>query len=294
MRVTVGQTSYNALQGIDATAARMAKLEQQMSSGQQITKPSDDPAGTVRAMQLQAEIARNGQYATNSGDALSWLSTADTAYSQIVTAIQQARTLVLQGLNTGTNDQNANNAIAQQLDGVRSALISLANTSYAGRPVFGGTTAEGTAYATDGTYVGDSGAVTRAIGPNATVTVSSAGPDVFGSGSTDLFATLKNIADALRTNPTSPTLSGSLSALDRALSRVSSSQAAEGAAYQRVQMAQTNGTTQATALKSQLSGIADVDLADLAVQVTTAHTTYQAALQTTAMLGQMSLLDFLR
>jgi hypothetical protein len=45
------------------------------------------------------------------------------------------------------------------------------------------------------------------------------------------------------------------------------------------------------------SAAADVDVADLAdlgVKVTTANATYQAALQTTASIGQLSLLDFLR
>ncbi|HEY2273645.1 MAG TPA: flagellin, partial [Jatrophihabitantaceae bacterium] len=75
---------------------------------------------------------------------------------------------------------------------------------------------------------------------------------------------------------------------------ISTAQSTEGAAYQQVQRAQAVGTTEATALKTRLSGIEDVDLADLAVKVTTANTTYQAALQTTASIGQLSLLDFLR
>lgn len=294
MRVTVGQSQYNSLANIEAAQARVAKLQSQISSGQQITKPSDDPAGTVRAMQLQAEITRNDQYATNSSDAIAWLSTADTAYSQIVTATQQARTLLVQGLNTGASDTDAINGIANQIDGIRSTLITLANTTYAGRPVFGGTTANGAAYDSTGTYIGDSGSVTRTVAPNATVSVAATGTDVFGSGSTDLFAMLQNISDTLRSDPTSATLSSSLGDLDTAIARVSTAQASEGATYQEVQTAQTNGTTKGTALKGQLSDIADADLADLAVQVTAANTTYQAALQTTASIGQLSLLDFLK
>jgi flagellar hook-associated protein 3 FlgL len=68
-------------------------------------------------------------------------------------------------------------------------------------------------------------------------------------------------------------------------------QASEGVTYQQVQTAQTSATT---SLKTQLSSIEDVDTAQMAIDVTTANTAYQAALQTSATVRQLSLLDFLR
>lgn len=291
-RITVGSAAYSGLAAISDTSSRLAKLQGQLSSGNQITTSSDNPTGTVRAMQLRAEMDRNDQYATNSSDAIAWLSTADQTYSSAVTVLQQARGYVLQGLNTGASDTNAANTLASQVDHLRNSLLGLANTQYNGRPIFGGTTANGTAYDSSGTYVGDSGAVTRAVGTDATVTVATPGTDVFGSGSNDVFSVLQNISDTLRTNPAA--LTGSLDQLDTAISSVSSAQAVAGANYQRVQLAQSTQTTVGTSLKGQLSDIVDIDLAKMAVQVTTANTAYQAALQTTANIHQMSLLDFLK
>lgn len=294
-RVTVASTTATSVAGIEAAAARLASLQDQLSSGKAITTPSDNPSGTVQAMQLRGQLSRNTQYAANSNDALAWLGTQDSAYSQIVTVLQNARTLVVQGLNSGANDATSNAAVAQQLTGLRSTLLSLANTTYDGRPVFGGTTASGTAYDAGGSYAGDGGTVTRAIAPGNTVTVSATGPEVFGddASGTSVFTLLQNLAAGLTSNP--PTVSSSaLGQLDAALSRVSTAQSVEGATYQQVQRAQTTQTTAGTALQTQLSGIEDVDLADLAVKVAAANTSYQAALQTTASIGQLSLLDFLR
>ncbi len=237
-------------------------------------------------------MARNDQYATNASDALAWLSTADSAYSQVVSVLQQARTLVVQGLNAGANDSSANAAVAQQIDALRTSLLSLANTSYNGRPVFGGTTSGGVAYDSSGAYVGDSGNVTRMVGTDNTVAVSSQGPAVFGSGSSDVFSMLSSIASTMRTSPGS--LTSALSGLDSAISRVSSAQSIEGATYQQVQRAQTTQTATSTSLTTELSSIEDVDTAQMAIQVTTANTAYQAALQTTASIRQLSLLDFLK
>jgi flagellar hook-associated protein 3 FlgL len=244
-------------------------------------------------MGLRSAMARNDQYMTNADDAIAWLTAADSAYSQMSSVLQQARTSIVAGLNTGANDANANEALAAQLDGLRQSLLGLANSSYNGRPVFGGTTAAGAAYDSSGNYVGDSGSVTRAVGPNETVTVSASGPDVFGAAGSDVFTMLANFATALRTNPT--TLSSTdLTQVDTAISRLSTAQATEGATYDRVQAAQAAQTSAGTAMTTQLSGIEDIDPAETAIKLATANTAYQAALQTTAAIGQISLLDFLR
>ena len=106
-----------------------------------------------------------------------------------------------------------------------------------------------------------------------------------------MFSLLSTISNDLQDQPERAV--GDLTTLDAAINTVSGAQATEGAAYQRVQVAQGVQTQTGTALKTQLSTIQDIDLADMAVQVTTANTTYQAALQTTASIRQMSLLDFL-
>lgn len=294
-RVTVGSATAQSITAINAAAARLATLQNQLSSGKQISTPSDDPAGTVTALQLRGELARNTQYASNSSDATAWLSTSDSTYSQVVAALQSARTLVVQGLNSGAADSSASSAVAGQLSGVRSTLLSLANASYDGRPLFGGTTAGAAAYDASGAYVGDGGTVTRAVAAGSTVAVSSSGPAVFGSDAdgTSVFALLKNISDTLSTAPT--TLgSDTLSKLDAAIARVSNAQSTGGAALQQVQRAQATGTSVDTALKTQLSSIEEVDFPAVAIQLAAANTSYQAALQATASIGQLSLLSFLR
>jgi len=292
MRVTDASTSLGSLAGLQSAASRLASLQAQLSSGQQITRPSDDPSGTFRALQLRGDVKRNTQYGANAQDAVGWMSTADSAYSQAVKLAQSARTLVVQGLNTGATSSASASAIADQLDAIRTSLIQVANTTYNGRPVFGGTTAGNIAYDSAGNYVGDAGAVSRTIGAQATVQINQTGPQAFGPPGSDLFTLLSNISATLRTNPSAA--APQLTALDTALSRISSAQAAEGATYQQVQNTQSVQSTTGTSLATQLSNLQDIDLADMSVKVSTANVTYQAALQTTASVRQLSLLNFLR
>lgn len=336
LRVTVGSSSQAALVGLQENAARLQKLQSQLSSGKQITAPSDNPSGTVQALQLRGEVARNTQYGTNASDAIAFMSTADSTYTQVQNLVQQARTLVVQGLNTGTSDPTSNTALAQQIDALKSSLVSLSNTTYNGQPIFGGTASGTQAYQVVGVvdgggnpvlnpvtgqqeqtvnYVGDTGSVQRQVGPSTTVTVNQVGSAVFGTASADpthpsatntpdLFQLLTNISNALRGDPGAPPLAGdasgtppvpsALSQLDAAISNVSTAQATEGATYKQVQNAQTVQASTNTTLKTQLSNVQDIDLASMAVQVSTAQVTYQAALQTTAGIQQMSLLNFLQ
>lgn len=292
LRVTEGSAIRASLIGLQANAGRLAGFQSQLSSGRQITKPSDDPSGTANALRLRGELSRITQFQNNATDAVGWLGTTDTVMSSIVTQLQQARTLTVQGLNQGTADTTSNNAIAAQIDQIAKSLIALGNSSYMGRPIFGGTTAGQQAYDATGTYIGDNGNVDRTIGPNTNVTINATGPNVFGSGANSVFTVLSNISNALRTNPAA--LSGSLATIDAAMSQVNATQAGLGAVYNRVITAQ--GTLQSDQIdrRSQLSTIQDIDIADMAIRVSSADATYQAALATTAKIRQTSLLDFVR
>lgn len=230
------------------------------------------------------------QYAAHASDALGWMATSDTAYSRLMELTGSARILVLQGLGNPAGDDSWANALADQVEATRSSMISAANTTHTGRPVFGGAAAGAIAYDQDGNYVGEQTTVARVIGERVTVRVNQAGPKVFGPPGGDLFALLSYVATTLRANP-SALSEHVLTALDASLALLTTARTAERAAHQRVQAARD---AIRRALQSQLSESEDGDLAEMAIQVTSTNASYQAALRTTAGIHQVSLHDFLR
>ncbi len=292
MRVTEGSASRASLAGLQADASRLAALQQQLSSGRQITKPSDSPTGTVSALQLRSQLKQINQFQANGTDALGWLTTVDSSLHSVTSQLQQVRSLVLQGMNTGTGNAVSNEALAQQVDQARASLLALGNSTYLGRPVFGGTTAGGVAFDASGSYVGDTGTVTRTVGPNAAIDLNNPGTATFGANGNNLFDLLTDISANLRGNPSA--LGTDLQRLDTQQISITNEQSLAGAKYQRIQSVQNTTNTNLIQLKSQLSDLQDIDLADVAVQVTSANAAYQAALATTAKVSQISLLDFLR
>jgi len=204
-RVTHQSAQRTSLANLQANLTKMATLQAQASSGKVINKASDDPAKAAEAMALRKEQRATDQYARNTQDGLSWLTTVDTAITSSVNFMQRARDLVVQGANTGSLGREGREAIAVELEGIRDALLGQANTTYIGRSVFAGSS-NGPAFAADGPATPTFGPVERRIGADTTVRVDADGTAVYGSGATSVFALLDDVAARLRDPPTtSPT-----------------------------------------------------------------------------------------
>ena len=278
--------------GLQTNLDRLAALQAEISSGRRITKPSDDPAGVDSAMLLRSQSRAAVQAGRNAADGVAWLGAADTALSGIMSSLQHARDLTVQGSSTGSNDPASLSAIAAELDQIRTSVIGDANTTYLGRPVFGGTTAGSTAYDATGTYVGDTGTVKRNVGDGVQIQVDSNGPQAFGTGAASVFAVLATISSDLKTNPAA--VGGDLTALDAAMKAVSAAQSDVGARYKRVDSAQTKAGNLVLTLKGQLGDVENVDLPKTIVDMQLAQNAYQAALGASSKVITTSLMDFLR
>ena len=198
------------------------------------------------------------------------------------------RTLLIQAQSA---DQNGSSraAIASEISSLREALLSDANTQRLGRPLFGGTTAGGTAYDATGTYVGDNGDVAFPVSANTSLTVSRNGPAVFG----DVFDVLDSLATAVQSGDTSAMAAG-LGQMDVATDRVAVAQVSIGARAKQLDGIKAANEDADVTLKGSISNLEDVDLAESLVALKTREAGYQAALQATAQVVQLSLMDFLR
>lgn len=292
LRVTDQSMSLAAQRALGDRQSRLASAQQTATSGVRISRPSDDPVGTGEALRVRADLAAQSQYQRNIDDGTAWLSTIDSALGGATGVLRQVRDAVVQGGN-GSLTQDARDALATVVDGLRADLLASANTRYLGRNVFAGTS-DAEASFTDGsppTFNGAAGTVTRRIGPDETVRVDVDGRTAFGSGSTSVFSTLTDIAADLRSGA-DPTKR--LGALDAAMSDVVAARADVGTRSAVLQRASRSTSTASTTLTSRRSAIEDVDLGQAVLDLQLQQTAYQAALAVTAKVLQPSLTEFLR
>jgi flagellar hook-associated protein 3 FlgL len=292
MRVTERSIATNVLTNLQGNITRIAGTQQQLSSGKLISKASDNPGGTVAAMQLRSDIARHEQYARNADDGIGWLGVADSTLGSVLEQVNRARDLVLQGMNTGAGGATAGVSLAGEVNEIQSAVLGLANTRYLDRPVFGGTVNSTTAFTASGTYAGDTGTVLRSVGDNIQVRVDVDGQAAFGTGPTQLFTVLTDAVASLTTNPAN--LATVLDNLDVASAALRSAQSGVGARYNQLTQSRQASDDRANSLATQLSNIEDIDLPKTITDLHLRDTAYQAALAAAAKVIQPSLVDFLR
>lgn len=292
-RVTEQTIGTTVLANLQSNITRISDLQNQLSSGRALNKPSDSPTGIVQAMQLRSQIASGTQYASNIQDASARLGTIDSALTGAMSSIQRIRDLTLQGMSTGSNGTaQTQQAIAAEVAQLKQNLLGLANTTYLGRPVFGGTTTSSRAYDSAGTFIGDTNPVLRRLDQNTTIQADASGPSVFGSGPSGLFQVIDSITTNLTSSPGS--LGADLTALDAATTHVQTALSDVGARENRVSAMAQQTATSMTTWQSSLASVENIDLPKTIMDLQMQQVAYQAALGAAAKVIQPSLVEFLK
>jgi len=292
-RMTQRMITDRSFESLQTNLGRMAKLQEQLSSGRVLNRPSDSPSDTASAMRLRNSIASTQQYQRNAEDGKAWLSQIDSALGTASHTVQRARELALGAANSVNGGAAAREALAVEIDQLRESLVSTANASYLGRPIFGGITSGSAAYAPSGAYIGAPGEVTRTVGDGAKVRVDVDGPAAFGPAGDSVFDHLTTLATAVRSGDQTAIRTG-LSQLATDFDRVSTTRAQAGSSYNRIESALQTGMDSEIRLRTSLSDVENADLAQVVVDLKMQEVAYQAALGATARVTQPSLMDFLR
>jgi flagellar hook-associated protein 3 FlgL len=276
----------------------VAQLEEQLSSGQKLNRPSDDPAAVAQVLVLSSQASQLSSWQSNAGTATSWLGTADNAANNALDSMQSAQSLLLQSLNQGAQDSSSYQALGEQLQGVVSNLISLANTQYEGRAIFAGTSASPEAYDSAGNYLGNGDVPTVVVGPGAgsgqTVGLSVPGTEMFGTGASNVFTTLSTAAAALLSgSPTTAELTAASDALTSSISTAQQATEVLGNTSEEVAAVSAALTTQITNVQGSQANLEDVNVATATTQLDNEMTSYQAALWAVSQAVPETLVKFL-
>ncbi len=138
----------------------LANTQQQVSTGQRILSPSDDPVASARALDVTNSQAINSQYAVNRRNAKDSLSATEGALQNVTSLLQNVKARIVEA-GSGALDDTQRGYIATELQGNLDELIGLANSKDgAGNYLFSGykaSTQPFTATATGAQYFGDQG-----------------------------------------------------------------------------------------------------------------------------------------
>jgi flagellar hook-associated protein 3 FlgL len=283
----VGQMNMNQV--------TLAGLEEEASSGDKVNQPSDNPVAIAQILSGNSLLARLSQYQQNATDGLAYLGVASSALNQVFSVVQQVRQIALQA---SAADQAGSSipvqALAERVQELQADLVTLANTTYLGHPVFGGTTGGLDAYDSAGNYLGTNTVSTRTVGPGQQVPIGIVGSAAFGTATTGLFGAVNQIYADLSSGNVGAVSSTDLSALDVAIGQLSSQTELVGGYYQTMQLAQNQQQSAQTTLQGEVSNLTQANMGKVTTELQEAQVAYEDSLWATSqVLQSSSLVSFL-
>ena len=314
MRVTNRMLTNNFLTDMTTNLNNLQKIQQQLTSGKEIRRPSDNPLKVARAMQLHSEISANKQYNENIKDTLSWLEQTDTALGQLGDQFQRVRELLVSAGDPayGKDERKKINDEIKEKIGQMSQTL---NSSFDGRYIFGGT--RGTSKPVnikDGKLVyadrlGDEISSAEEIMKEKLVTEVSQGVRVeYNINATDVIEfkdgegnpqnlrkILEDIVDHLDSDGDIKEITtDDLESIDLVMDNILKLRSQVGAKGNRMESALEKNKEENFNLKEILSKTEDVDMVEKTMEFAVAITVYMASLQTSARVLQPTLMDYVR
>ncbi|MEW5954405.1 MAG: flagellar hook-associated protein FlgL [Bacillota bacterium] len=137
MRVTNKMIGNSLAYNIQVNMQKLARTQQEMSTGRRVLRPSDDPLVISRLLSIQGALESNNQYVRNIDDGLAYLYAADTALGTAGDLLHDAHELAVQGAN-GTLTKEDMAHIGEQVDKMIDNMVNLANTDLGGKYIFAG------------------------------------------------------------------------------------------------------------------------------------------------------------
>lgn len=318
MRVTQSMLSNNMLLNLSNSYNKMSELQDQITSGKKITRPSQDPVVAVKGMGYRRDLGRVEQFARNMNEVNNWLESTDEALDQAGNAINRVRELVVNAAND-TNTLEDRKKIKQEIDQIRQQFQDIANTRVADRYIFSGTRTQqpvfednainpalGTATTPDPAAIG---AVKMEVYDGIQIQVNTPGIELFGQINSVLQG-VSNLLDGKNIDGTPATTPITGKEIGDILGGISSTSTGDditalqnmildyraevGARQNRVEMMENRLSIREVNVTKQLSDNEDVNYAKAISEMTTHESIHQAALSVGSKIIQQTLVDFMR
>lgn len=294
MRINEQQVVSDLLYSLGQDTSSINKLQEQVSTGQMVNSPSDDPALNQRLMLLQGQVDDNNVYLQNTQYASSFLNEQSSALSNGVSILTNIKTMML----SAANDSNANDlqSYSTQLGEYIKQLLDLANTQYGGKYIFGGTQTTSQPFFMNASQTavtenpnGVDGALKVDVSQQMSEQYNITGAQAFSNG--NLFNDLITLENSMNSG-TTPT-QADISTVSNYLNSMINTNAQAGAMTDRFTLLQNQLNSQNQTLQTTISNLGDTDVASAVVQLQQQQTTLSAALKTGSEIVQMSLANYL-
>jgi flagellar hook-associated protein 3 FlgL len=275
-------------------------LTSELSSGLRVASLADDPVAVAQSTLLGSSIAKDDTFVQTASNESSRMQVADSTLGEVVTQVTSAISTAVSG-NDGTLNASDVASVAQALSGIRDQVLSLANTSYQGQYLFGGSQGSTPPYTLDtstnpatANYTGDNNVQFVETPSGQKIQTNLPGSSVFGSAGTGVLGALNQLISDFSGGAPTGTITTDTSSLTTALGQLSSQRSTLDSALSRLQSGSTFAQTEVSQLTVAQSNLMSADPATVASQLSQAEVQHQALLSVINTLGSSDLFSLMK
>ena len=283
------------LASIHESAQNQATATEQLATGRKVNHLSDDPAAVAALIGNHNQSSQDDQFLQNISTLQSRFQTADSTLNNVVELLTNAISLGTEGAN-GTMGPSDRVAIANEVQGLQSQLVGLANTTFQGTYLFAGTAVDTQPFTLNQatgavTYNGNNGVTSTQLYTGDSIPTNVPGSQLFQNASGDAFAALQNLVSSLNSGNN---IGAAVTQVQSALSQLSVQRVFYGNALNQVSTAESFLNQDKLDLSSQENNLVGADLAAVASNLSQAETANQATIAATGrILSLPNILDYI-
>ena len=305
MRLSTNQLNNVMLSSMQSANSEANKQLVKLSSGKNMTTPSENPIGSVKLILLEREQAAVDQFKDNISNLETQYGHTETQLIAASNTMIRTKELMLGGMNVSNSTQEGRNATATELETILNQFVDIANNKNPdGSYVFSGTLSDIQPVVKDpasGKYHNNGNGERRmvAVAESMHLPANHTAEQIFFSGGDDIFNLLQQTITDLR-NPT-------ISDGDMVKNLATSMQGVEGA-FGKVTQAITevgglsnsvakvnDGHEDVTLLnKNLMSEISDLDYSEAVLQLNTQMAALQAVQLSYGKIQNLSLFKYIQ
>jgi flagellar hook-associated protein 3 FlgL len=290
----------NLTASLDQSTGQEDTLTSELSSNLRVASLQDDPVAVAQSTLLSSSISQDDTFVQTASNEASRLQVTDSTLGEVVTQITSALTTAVSG-NNGTLNASNIASIVQSLSGIRDQVLSLANTSYQGQYLFGGSQGSTPPFTLDtstnpatANYTGDTNVQSIQTPSGQKIQVNLPGSAVFGAAGSGVLGALNQLISDFSGGAATATITADTGALTTALGQLSSQRSTLDSALSRLQSSSTYVQTEESQLKVAQINLVAADPTAVASQLSQVETQHQALLSVINALGSSDLFSLMR
>lgn len=291
MRVTQSMLSSNMLRNLSSSYNKMGTLQEQITTGKKITRPSQDPVVAIKGIGYRTDLGKVEQYQRNLGEVHNWLDSSDDTLDKVGLALQRVQELVIDAAND-TKTSEDRKKIQAEITQIRKQVQDLGNTKVGEKYIFSGTKTLSPLH--DGTNfesaTGVNSPVNIEVFDGVEIKVNTNGIGIFD----EIDTMIADIETTLGDGSTGTVIGNYLGEINDKQNVLLGARADIGARQNRADMMENRLGNKEVIVTKQLSNNEDIDYEKAITEMISQESIHRATLSVGARIIQPSLMDFLR